>query len=133
MDMVNLTIDQQDVAVEAGTTIVDAARTINIRIPTLCYLDLGKLKMVNKVASCRICVVEVAGRENLAPACTTPVFDGMQVTTNSRRVLRARRKILELLLSDHPFNCLMCTKSTNCELQTLAYEFGINARPYQGG
>ena len=78
MDMVNLTIDQQDVAVEAGSTIVDAARTINIRIPTLCYLDLGKLKMVNKVASCRICVVEVAGRENLAPACTTPVFGGMQ-------------------------------------------------------
>ena len=127
MGKVNLTIDQQDVAVEAGSTILEAAQTINIRIPTLCYLDLGKLKMVNKVASCRVCEVEVAGRENLAPACATPVFDGMQVTTNSRRVLRARRKILELLLSDHPFNCLICAKAKDCELQTLAYEFGINA------
>ena len=88
--------------------------------------------MVNKVASCRVCVVEVEGRENLAPACATPAAEGMKVTTNSRRVLRARRKILELLLSDHPFNCLVCAKSTNCELQTLAYEFGINQRPYKG-
>ncbi len=130
--MVNLTIDNHPVTVEAGATILEAAKKVNIHIPTLCYLDLGELKMVNKVASCRICVVEVEGRRNLAPSCATPVFDGMNVTTNSRRVLRARRKILELLLSDHPFNCLICDKSTNCQLQRLAFEFGINTKPYRG-
>lgn len=130
--MINLFIDNKTISVEDGATILEAAKQVHIHIPTLCYLDLGELKMVNKVASCRVCVVEVEGRENLAPACTTPVFEGMKVITNSRRVLRARRKILELLLSDHPFNCLVCAKSTNCELQTLAYEFGINQRPYKG-
>ncbi len=130
--MVNLVIDKKPVSVEDGATILEAAQKVNIRIPTLCYLDLGDLKMVNKVASCRICVVEVEGRRNLAPSCATPVSEGMKVTTNSRRVLRARRKLLELLLSDHPFTCLTCAKSTNCELQTLAFEFGINQRPYRG-
>ena len=130
--MVNLFIDDHQIAVEAGTTILDAAKKVHIRIPTLCYLDWGKLKMVNKTASCRICMVEVEGRRNLAPACATPVFEGMKVTTNSRRVLRARRKMLELLLSDHPMDCLVCAKSTNCELQNLAFEFGINQRPYEG-
>src|SRR5512137_1083891 len=100
--MINLTIDHQPIAVADGTTILEAAREINIRIPTLCYLDLGELKMVNKVASCRMCVVEVAGRRNLAPACATPVFEGMRVTTNSKRVLFARRKLLELVISNHP-------------------------------
>lgn len=130
--MVNLTIDNQPISVEPGTTILDAAKQVHIDIPSLCYLDLGELKMVNKVASCRICVVEVEGRRNLAPACATPVMEGMKVITRSMRVQKARRKVLELLLSNHPFNCLVCAKSTNCELQTLAYEFGINKRPYDG-
>lgn len=130
--MVNLTIDNMPVSVEPGTNIVEAAKKVNVKIPTLCYLDLGKLKMINKVASCRICVVEVEGRRNLIPACATPVSEGMKVTTNSMRVLRARKKILELLLSDHPFDCLNCAKSTNCELQKMAYEFGINKKPYDG-
>ena len=97
--MVNITIDKQPIAVKEGTTILDAAKQVHIHIPTLCYLNLEELKMVNKVASCRICVVEVEGRRNLAPSCATPVFEGMKITTNSRRVLRSRRKILELLLS----------------------------------
>src|SRR5512135_1155039 len=130
--MINLTIDKKPVTVEDGTTILEAARQLNIRIPTLCYLDLGELKMVNKVASCRICVVEVEGRRNLAPACATPVAEGMKVTTNSKRVLFARRRLLELILSNHPFNCLICAKSTSCELQTLAWEFGINTQRYTG-
>jgi NADH-quinone oxidoreductase subunit G len=130
--MVNLIIDHKPVAVADGTTILEAAREINIRIPSLCYLDLGELKMVNKVASCRICSVEVEGRRNLAPACATPVAEGMQVTTNSKRVLFARRRLLELMLSNHPFNCLICAKSTDCELQTLAWEFGINTQRYHG-
>ena len=130
--MVNLVIDNKPITVADGATILDAAREINIRIPTLCYLDLGELKMVNRTASCRICSVEVEGRRNLAPACATPVFEGMKVTTNSKRVLFARRRLLELLLSDHPFTCLTCAKSTDCELQTLAWEFGINTQRYHG-
>ena len=83
--MVKLTIDNRPVEAEAGATILDAARQLNIRIPTLCYLDMHELKMINKVASCRICSVEVEGRRNLAPACATPVAEGMNVTTNSKR------------------------------------------------
>ena len=130
--MVNLIIDNKPVTVPDNTTILEAARQINIRIPTLCYLDLGELKMVNKVASCRLCVVEVEGRRNLAPSCATPVTEGMKVTTNTKRVLAARRKLLELLLSNHPFECLICAKSTDCELQALAWEFGINTQRYTG-
>ncbi len=130
--MVNLIIDDKPVSAADGATILEAAREINIRIPTLCYLDLGELKMVNKVASCRLCVCEVEGRRNLAPACATPVFEGMRVTTNSKRVLFARRRLLELILSNHPFDCLICAKSTSCELQTLAWEFGINVQRYHG-
>src|SRR5512136_3044127 len=116
--MTNLIIDNKLVSVPAGATILEAAREVNVRIPTLCYLDLGELKMVNKVASCRMCVVEVEGRRNLAPACATPVFEGMRVTTNSKRVLFARRRLLELILSNHPFECLICAKSTSCEMST---------------
>jgi NADH-quinone oxidoreductase subunit G len=130
--MVNLIIDNKPVTVPDGTTILEAARQLNIHIPTLCYLDLGELKMVNKVASCRICVVEVEGRRTMAPSCATPAAEGMKVTTNSKRVLFARRKLLELMLSNHPFDCLICAKSTTCELQTLTWEFGINVQRYHG-
>ncbi len=130
--MVNLLIDKQPVSVPEGTTILDAAKKLNVRIPSLCYLNLEELNMVNKVASCRICVVEVEGRRNLAPSCATPVSEGMKITTNSRRVLFARRRLLQLILSNHPFNCLICAKSTDCELQRLAWEFGINTQRYEG-
>lgn len=131
--MVNLIIDNQSVSVPEGTTILDAARQTNIRIPTLCHLNLGTLKLDNHVASCRVCVVEVQGRRNLAPSCATPVSEGMRVTTNSRRVLSARRKLLQLMLSNHPMDCLICAKSTDCELQSLAWEFGVNAQAYPHG
>lgn len=130
--MINLTIDGQQVSVPEGTTILEAARKINRDIPTLCYLNLEKIKYVNKVASCRICVVEVEGRRNLAPSCATPVAEGMKVITNSRRVLSSRRKNLELIISNHPFECLVCAKSTDCELQKLVWEFGINTQRYSG-
>lgn len=130
--MITCTIDNQTVSVPEGTTILDAARRINIRIPSLCYLDLGVLKLRNQVASCRICVVEVEGRRNLAPSCATPVTEGMRVVTNSKRVLAARRKLLELLLSNHPADCLTCAKSTDCELQRLVSEFGIDTQRYRG-
>ncbi|MCE1254641.1 MAG: [FeFe] hydrogenase, group A [Anaerolineae bacterium] len=130
--MVNLTIDNQHVSVPENTTILDAAQKININIPTLCYLNLEKLGLINKVASCRVCVVEIEGRRNLAPSCATPVAEGMKISTNTKRVLSARRKVLELIISNHPFNCLVCAKSTDCELQRLTWEFGINLQRYHG-
>ncbi len=125
MPEMKITIDDTQVMVAPGTTILEAARKVGIHIPTLCHLDLHDTKMVNQSASCRICVVEVEGRKNLAPACATPVTDGMVINTRSIRVLNARRMVLELLLSDHPKDCLICEKSGNCELQDLAITFGI--------
>jgi NADH-quinone oxidoreductase subunit G len=130
--MINLTIDGQQVSVPEGTTILDAAREINMDIPTLCYLNIEKSHFENQVASCRVCVVEVEGRRNLAPSCATPVTEGMKVVTNSKRVLSARRKNLELIISNHPFDCLICAKSTDCELQKMVWEFGINTQRYKG-
>ncbi len=132
MSIANITINDKKITVESGITILQAAKKLHIKIPTLCHLDLHDIKMVNQSASCRICSVEVEGRRNLAPACATPVNDGMVIKTNTMRAIKARRAVLELILSDHPFNCLSCTKSTDCELQTLAFEFGIDLRPYQG-
>ena len=131
--MINVIIDNQPVSVAEGTTILDAARQTRINIPTLCHLDLSEFKMHNQVASCRMCVVEVEGRRNLAPSCATPVSEGMKITTNSRRVLSARRKLLQLMLSNHPADCLICAKSTDCELQKQAWEFGINFQAYKQG
>lgn len=125
MSEMKITIDDTQVMVAPGTTILQAAKKIGVHIPTLCHLDLHDTKMVNQSASCRICVVEVEGRRNLAPACATPVTDGMVVSTRSIKVLNARRLVLELLLSDHPKDCLICEKSGNCELQDLAITFGI--------
>lgn len=130
--MINLIIDGQYVSVPEGTTILDAAKTIHLKVPTLCYLNLEKIRFINQVASCRVCVVEVEGRRNLAPACATPVAEGMKVHTNSKRVLAARRKNLELIISNHPFECLLCPKSTDCELQRLVWEFGIDVQRYKG-
>ncbi len=127
-----ISINDKKVAVKPGTTILEAAKKLNIHIPTLCHLDLPCSKMVNKTASCRICVVEVEGRRNLAPACATPALDGMVVQTKSKRVIKVRRINLDLMLSDHPFNCLTCAKSLDCDLQRLAVEFGIERIEYAG-
>lgn len=125
MSMLNITIDGKTTQVPAGTMILGAAKQLEVTIPTLCYLNLDVMQYNNMAASCRICVVEVEGRRNLAPACATPVMDGMVVKTNTLRVLLARKTVLELLLSDHPKDCLVCAKSGECELQTLAENFGI--------
>ena len=130
--MVNVIIDDKHVQVPAGTTIHMAAKEVGISIPTLCYLNLKDFGCVNKVASCRVCVVEVEGKGNLAPACSTPVFEGMKVRTNTIRVLNSRKTVLELMLSDHPKDCLTCQKSGECELQNLAISFGIREIKYQG-
>lgn len=132
MDQVKLTIDKREVVVPKGTTILKAAATIGIHIPTLCYFELKGMNITNKPGGCRICVVEVEGRRNLAPACVTEVMEGMVVKTNSVRVYNARRTVLELILSDHPADCLVCAKSGDCELQDLAIRFGVREIPFQG-
>lgn len=125
MSDIKVIIDNKEVTVPAGSTVLDAAKKANINIPTLCHLDLHDTKMVNKAASCRVCVVEVEGRRNLAPSCATPATDGMVVKTNTIRVLEARKTVVELLISDHPKDCLSCAKAGECELQDLAEKCGL--------
>ena len=132
MDTVKLTIDFREVEVPKGTTILKAAKEIGIDIPTLCHFELDGMKIHNRPGACRICMVEVAGRRNLAPACVTECLEGMVVKTNSIRVINARKTVLELILSDHPNDCLKCAKNGNCELQNLAAKLGIREIPFQG-
>lgn len=132
MDTINLNIDNKTVVVKKGTTILEAASGIGIEVPTLCHMKLDDLNIENKPGGCRICVVEVEGRRNLAPACCTEVSEGMVISTHSIRVINARRTVLELILSDHPAECLICAKSGNCELQDLAHQMGIRELHYQG-
>jgi NADP-reducing hydrogenase subunit HndD len=132
MEIVNLTIDNKSVVVKKGTTILQAASEIGIHIPTLCYMKLDDLNIENKPGGCRICVVEVNGRRNLAPACCTDVHEGMVVNTHSIRAINARRTVMELILSDHPSDCLICAKSGNCDLQNMAHYLGIRKIHYQG-
>ena len=136
MSDVTVTINGTKVTVPSGSTILEAAQKLNINIPTLCYCkDLG-CGVSNKPASCRICLVEAAGirpRPILVPACATPITnDRVEVWTNSQRALNARRTVLELMLSDHPKDCLTCPKNQDCELQKLAAEFGIRDIEFKG-
>jgi NADH-quinone oxidoreductase subunit G len=131
LSLLTLYINNKEIQVEEGTTILKAAKTLGIDIPTLCHLNLHD-GVENKPGSCRVCVVEVEGRRNLAPACNTPVTQGMIVRTNSIKAIKARRTVVELLLSDHPQDCLLCEKNTNCELQKLAADMGINEIKYKG-
>jgi NADP-reducing hydrogenase subunit HndD len=131
-EMVKLTIDNKPIEVAEGTTILKAARQAGINIPTLCYFELNGMKFENKPGGCRVCVVEVEGRKNLAPACATDVMEGMIVHTHSARVINARKTVVELILSDHPNDCLQCSKSGDCELQTLAQKLGIREIPFKG-
>ena len=118
-------IDNKPVEVEKGATVLEAAKKAGIHIPTLCYMNLDLLGIENKPAGCRVCVVEIEGRRNLAPSCATDCTDGMVVKTNTPRVLNARKTVLELILSDHPKDCLICPKSGHCDLQDLAVRLGI--------
>lgn len=129
---ITLKIDNREINVPKGTTILEAARDLGINIPTLCYMNLKDLCIKNAPASCRICVVEVEGRKNLAPSCATRCENNMVVRTNTMRVLNARRTVLELMLSDHPSDCLVCAKSGNCELQDTAIKLGIREIPFAG-
>jgi len=130
--MIRLTIDKKTIEVEPGTTILKAARKAGVEIPTLCHFELCDMGIENKPGGCRICVVEVEGRRNLAPSCITEVQEGMVINTHNIRVLNARTTVLKLIISDHPFDCLVCAKSGDCELQELARQFGIRTVPYGG-
>ena len=132
MDTIKLTIDNRVVEVPRGTTILKAAEQMGITIPTLCNFELDGLALKNHPGGCRICVVEVVGRRNLAPACITECMPDMVVKTNSPRAINARKTVLELMLSDHPNDCLQCPKNGKCELQSLAATMGIREIPYKG-
>ena len=126
-EMVNLTIDDQKVTVPKGTTILEAAKTAGIDIPTLCFL-----KDINEVGDCRMCIVEVEGRKGFATSCIQTVEEGMVVHTNTQNVLEARHVILDLIISNHAKDCLTCTRSGNCELQALATKFNVLNIEFEG-
>jgi len=126
MGMINLVIDNINVSVPKGTTILQAAKKVGIKIPTLCYFPDQAVK-----GSCRICVVEVKGSRKLVTACSTPVGEGMEVVTNSISVRDERKAVLELMLAKHPQDCLNCVRNGNCELQTLAEEMNVRSIPYK--
>ncbi|MBP5311574.1 MAG: iron hydrogenase small subunit [Clostridia bacterium] len=121
MKMINLKIDGTPVTVPEGTTILEAARQAGVKIPTLCFL-----KDINEIGACRMCVVEIKGARALQAACVYPVSEGLEVITNSPKVRKSRTITLGLILSNHDRRCLECSRSQNCELQTLAKELGVD-------
>ncbi len=127
MEEIRLLVDNTEVTVPAGSTILDAAATIGIHIPTLCYHPDLSLE-----GACRVCIVEVAGARNFLPACATTVCAGMDVKTNSPQIRQARRDIVELILDNHPKACLTCERDGHCELQNLAYTLGVRDRLFEG-
>lgn len=127
MAMVNVKINNIPVQVEEGSTILEAAKSAGVRIPTLCYL-----KDVNQIGACRVCICEVKGARSLVAACVYPVNEGMEVFTNTPAVRASRKTTVELLLSNHRQECLSCVRNNNCELQTLALELGCESRKYDG-
>ena len=125
--MINLKINNIPVSVPEGTTILQAAKQVNIEIPSLCYL-----KDINCIGSCRVCVVEVKGRRGLVASCVYPVEEGMEVLTNTPTVRKSRKTTIELILSTHHKKCLSCVRGNNCELQKLSYDYGIDEDRFKG-
>lgn len=120
-------INNKEYEFDKEMTILEACNKINIKIPTLCFL-----KEINEVANCRICVVELVGKKNLVTSCTTKISDGMEILTNSKKVIESRKKTLELILSNHNKNCLSCSKNGKCELQKLCSIYDVNEENYCG-
>ena len=127
MDMINCKVNGIAVSVPKGSTILEAARVAGVEIPTLCYM-----KKINEIGACRICVVEATGARGLVTACVYPVTEGMEIQTNTEKVQRARKTTLELILSTHDKKCLSCPRSTNCELQKLCNEYGVDETTFDG-
>lgn len=124
---VTLTIDGQKINVPAGITVLEAAQQLGIDIPTFCHE-----KSLTAPGACRICVVEIEGMRNLPASCVTAVTEGMVVHTDSPTVQEARKTILELIVANHPLDCMTCEKSGNCKLQDYAYRYGVGSTPYEG-
>ena len=127
MEMLNVKVNGIAVSVPKGATILEAARKAGVEIPTLCYM-----KEKNEIGACRICVVEATGARGLVTACVYPVTEGMEIQTNTPKVREARKTTLELILSTHDMNCLSCVRSTNCELQKLCLEYGVDSHAFEG-
>ena len=125
--MINLKIDDKEISVPEGITILEAARQANIDIPTLCYL-----KEIKQIGDCRMCIVEVEGRKGFATSCIQKVEEGMVVHTHTPAVMEARRMVLDLIISNHAKDCLTCTRNGNCELQALAIKFNVLNIEYEG-
>jgi len=123
--MVNLEIDGHKVTAQDGSTIIEVADQLGIYIPRLCYH-----KKLSIIAVCRVCLVEIVGYTNLVTACSTIVTDGINIVTNSPKVLAARRAVLELILINHPLDCPVCDKSGNCELQDIVMQCGSDHSSY---
>lgn len=123
--LVNIKINGRLIQDDSSLTILQVAKKNGINIPTLCYMFHEETNLEHKPASCRVCVVEVKGRRNLLPACATQICEGMEIETHNEKVIEARKTIVELLLSNHPRDCLQCDKNGKCGLQTLAAELGI--------
>jgi NADP-reducing hydrogenase subunit HndD len=128
MDTVTIKINGSTVSVPAGSTILEAARSVNIEIPTLCFL-----KEINEIGACRMCVVEVKGARSLVASCVYPVNEGMEIWTNTPKVLDSRKKTLQLILSNHDRKCLSCVRSGHCELQQLAKDLKVDDEGYYDG
>ena len=128
MENITIKINGMEVTAPAGSTILEAARIAGIEIPTLCFL-----KEINEIGACRMCVVEVKGARSLVAACVYPINPGMEVWTNTPKVLDSRKKTLELLLSNHRKECLSCVRSGNCELQQLCKDLGVTDEHYYAG
>ncbi len=132
MEMINVKINESYTQVPEGTTILQAASKCGVHLPTLCHMDLKEFGITNNASSCRVCMVEVKGRPSLVASCSELVKDGMVVTTDSLRAIKARRMSVELLLSNHPKDCLICPKNLECDLQSLAQELGIREIKWEG-
>ncbi len=130
--MINITINNHELQVEEGTTVIQAARSLGIIIPTLCYLNMCGSDHENKPVSCRVCLVEIEGKKNLMPSCATKCMEGMIIKTNTKRALDGRRAMIELILSNHPYDCLFCEKDKQCDLQSIATYAGVNKLRFEG-
>lgn len=123
--MVTLTIDGQSIQVETGTTVMEAARDLGIEIPHLCYHP-----ELSASGGCRLCIVEVEGWAGLEPSCQLACADGQVVRTQSKRLSQMRREVIDLFVSDHPLDCVICDKAGACLLQKYAYEYGVSETSY---
>lgn len=127
MDMVNIKINGRDYTAPAGSTVLEAAKLAGIEIPTLCYL-----KDINEIGACRLCLVEVKGARGLVTSCVYPVAEGMEILTNTEKVMKARKTNIELVLSSHEKKCLSCVRSQTCELQKLALDYKVDETHFGG-